>query len=270
LPTTAGTLLLTNGSGAALTDLTAANIAAGTLDADVMASSAALSLFYSADAVRTNLGLAIGSNVQAYDAQLDDLADGSLSGAGTVADTALSANVTKLGEAITLDEVGAGAAGANAYDFGGATSLEIPNSAAVTVDATGEIGVDTTAGQLLFYDGTAARALNPSIIKSMTIDTPTDADNFIMFRTNRAITIHQVDCITGAATSAVVTVQECNADAGSCGTVESLTCGATNTQSTSIDDGAIDAGDYIRLDVGTVTGTVGQVNVNVMFRENPL
>ncbi|MCG2724996.1 MAG: hypothetical protein L6420_01855, partial [Elusimicrobia bacterium] len=45
----------------------AANIADGSLGANVMASSVALAGFYSANAVRTNLGLAIGTNVQAWD-----------------------------------------------------------------------------------------------------------------------------------------------------------------------------------------------------------
>jgi len=70
----------------------AANIASGSLGASVMASSVAASAFYSADVVRTNLGLAIGTNVQAYDADLADLADGSLSGS-KVGDGVPAANI---------------------------------------------------------------------------------------------------------------------------------------------------------------------------------
>lgn len=44
------------------------------------------------------------------------------------------------------------------HDFGGATSLEIPNGAAPTVDAAGEIAVDTTitdhTGLIKYHDGT--------------------------------------------------------------------------------------------------------------------
>ena len=51
------------GSGANLVGLNPANIDAGTLGANVMASSVALAGFYSAPAVRSNLGLAIGTDV---------------------------------------------------------------------------------------------------------------------------------------------------------------------------------------------------------------
>lgn len=126
---------LTPGSAAAtyqpldatLTDLAAAPlsednsiavgaIAAGTLPTDVMASSATLVLFYSADAVRSNLGLAIGTNVQAYDADLDDLADGSLTGTKAgFADTDNNFVATNVQAAIEeLDNVNA--SGVNAAD----------------------------------------------------------------------------------------------------------------------------------------------------------
>lgn len=46
------------------------------------------------------------------------------------------------------------------WDFGGATSLEIPNGTGPTTNATGEIAWDTTSGQLRVYDGSANRVLS--------------------------------------------------------------------------------------------------------------
>lgn len=51
-----------------------------------------------------------------------------------------------------------GDTGTGVYDFGGATSFEIPNGAAPTVNAAGEIAVDTSitdyTGMIKYYDGT--------------------------------------------------------------------------------------------------------------------
>ncbi len=53
-----------------------------------------------------------------------------------------------------------GDVGTGVYDFGGATSFEIPNSASPTVDAAGEIAIDTTitdhTGLITYHDGTEA------------------------------------------------------------------------------------------------------------------
>ncbi len=50
-----------------------------------------------------------------------------------------------------------GDVGTGVYDFGGATSFEIPNGAAPTVDAAGEIAIDTTitdyTGLIKYHDG---------------------------------------------------------------------------------------------------------------------
>jgi hypothetical protein len=59
------------------------------------------------------------------------------------------------GDAMTTGDVFTGV-----HDFGGADSLEIPNGAAPTVDAAGEIAVDTTianyTGMIVYFDGTEA------------------------------------------------------------------------------------------------------------------
>lgn len=91
---------------------------------------------------RTNLGLVIGTDVQAYDADLTDLADGTLSG-------------SKVEDVFLRND---GDAGTGVYDFGGATSFELPSGAAPTVDAIGEIALDTTwedvnDGLFRYYDG---------------------------------------------------------------------------------------------------------------------
>jgi hypothetical protein len=106
--------------------------------------------------------------------------------------------------------------------------------------------------------------------KCMVIETPADADNFLFWRTDLAITVTGIDCLVNAATSAVTTVQECDANGGTCTAVEAaMTCGTTNTtEAAGIDNAAIDAGDWLRLDVGTVTGTPGHVNVCVTYTKD--
>jgi len=104
----------------------------------------------------------------------------------------------------------------------------------------------------------------------MIIETPSDSDNFLWFRAERALTVTGIDCLVNASTSTVITVQECGANGTSCGTTEAaMTCTTTNTtESSTIDDSAVDAGDWMRIDVGTVTGTVGHVAVCITFEWN--
>ncbi|MDD5208891.1 MAG: hypothetical protein PHV36_05850, partial [Elusimicrobiales bacterium] len=73
------------GSGASLTNLTAANIAAGNLGASVVASSLSISGFYSAPDIRTNLGLgALATKAQAANADISDVDGSKITGAGTI------------------------------------------------------------------------------------------------------------------------------------------------------------------------------------------
>ena len=54
-------------------------------------------------------------------------------------------------------------------DFGGATSLELPNNG--TVNANGEITTDDTSGQLRYYAGSAERVITPFLYPFFTYST---------------------------------------------------------------------------------------------------
>lgn len=146
----------------------------------------------------------------------------------------------------------------------------IVSGTAPTVTAAGAIAEDTTGSQLLY--GATGKVALTEVTKCTTIETPTSADDFLFYRANKAMTVTGIDCLVGAATSAQVTLNECNASGASCTAVEAvMTCTTTNTtEATTIDAPAIDAGNWLRIDVGTVSGTVGQVAVCVTMTETRL
>jgi hypothetical protein len=101
----------------------------------------------------------------------------------------------------------------------------------------------------------------------MLIEAPVSGDDLLFFRADTALTVTGIDCLVSSATSVVITVRECNSNGASCTATEAaMTCGTTNTtESGGIDNNSIDAGDWVRILVGTVTGTPGHVNVCVLF-----
>jgi hypothetical protein len=104
----------------------------------------------------------------------DDIKDGTIAGA----DLATNIAITSTG----------------VQDYGGATSFEIPNGTSPTVDAAGEIAVDTTDDQLVYYGG--AKRVIPyertacAVIENLAA---TD-DNYAIWMANDAVTITGVGC----------------------------------------------------------------------------
>lgn len=165
-----------------------------------------------------------------------------------------------------------GDTGTGVHDFGGATSLEIPNGAGgTTVDATGEVCVDSTSKTLNFFDGTSERTLNPEDSKSVTIETPTLNDSISVFFTNKAITITKmVAVLVGSATPSVAWTVRHSTDRSATGN-EVVTGGTTTTSVstgsvvTSFNDATVPADSFVWVVVGTVTGTVGQIHLTVFY-----
>jgi len=104
----------------------------------------------------------------------DDIKDGTIAGG----DLATNIAITSTG----------------VQDYGGATSFEIPNGTSPTVDAAGEIAVDTTDDQLVYYGG--AKRVIPyertacAVIENLAA---TD-DNYAIWMANDAVTITGVGC----------------------------------------------------------------------------
>lgn len=157
---TSGTQTLTNktinGASNTLTVIAGQYAAGSIVNADVSAS-AAIALSKLASGTSAHLLVANGSGVWTGVAMSGD---GSISNAGalTVNDDSHSHADGTVADNLTLATV------SGAIDAGGATSLEVPNGSAPTVDVFGKIAGDnnlwaTGRGSLVTFDGTAATAL---------------------------------------------------------------------------------------------------------------
>lgn len=136
-----------------------------------------------------------------------------------------------------------------------ANSLAIPQGGSPTVNAAGEIAVDTTDDQLIYYGG-AARVIPYKHRQCFTLEDPADADdNVPIFSLDDGFTVVDMRCWTEGGTSAVITLSDGSND------LDSMTCDADGTN----DDGSIanatfTADEQMEFDTGTVTGSVDWVN----------
>lgn len=158
------------------------------------------------------------------------------------------------------------------WDLGGITSLEIPNGAGgTTVDATGEVCIDSTSKTLNFYDGANEVVLNPIQSKSVTILAPVAGDDFPLHRFDVAVTLVKVSYLCLGGTNWVGQIVEMDANGGTPTDVHAAdvtaTAGTVST-STTFNNASIDAGDYVGIETTSIGGTPTSLTITYYYREN--
>lgn len=149
------------------------------------------------------------------------------------------------------------------WDFGGATSVEIPNGTNPTVNAAGEIAYDTSDGQLIVGAtphvvptkdiriwGTTIASTSDAFISGGLLPSPNFLDGY---------TISRIQCHVTGGTSKVIAVEDASGNSS-----EDITCATTNTT----DDGSITNATYTAselqyIDFGATTGAVNYVSISV-------
>jgi hypothetical protein len=173
----------------------------------------------------------------------------------------------------TIADIGGGAAPAEAFDFGAASSFEIPNGAGgTTVDATGEITIDSTSGSVNFFDGTAERRLDPLQSKSFVIANPAATDDFPFWRVPYNITIVSIRCLTTGGTNVIGGLDEADANGANPVAVDAditATAGTNANDDGSLTNPTIDATDYLNWHTTSVSGSPTFFTVTVNYRIDP-
>jgi hypothetical protein len=142
----------------------------------------------------------------------------------------------------------------------------INNGASPTVNAAGEVAIDTTTDQIRWY-GTAQQQLSPKLTFSVVVPSVADTDDMLIMKAPYGMTITALDCIVSAATSATINIQECDSAGASCvdTATSDLACDTDGANTTTLNNAVVDSGDWLKLDVASISGTPGTLTVTVTY-----
>lgn len=142
----------------------------------------------------------------------------------------------------------------------------INNGAAPTVNAAGEVAIDTTTDQFKYYGG-AARVLPYIQYLSFVIPAPADTDDINIMKAPYGMTIIGIDCIVQGTTSATGQIQECDSAGANCADLDSdIVCDADGAADDgSWTDSAIASGAWLRWKTTSLSGTPTFLTVTVRY-----
>jgi len=153
-------------------------------------------------------------------------------------------------------------------------SLKIPGGAGGgTVNATGEITVDSTSKSLNYYDGAAEVVLHPQRSVSITVEDPGASEDISItfIGGGKAITISEMRAVlVGSSTPSVTWTIRHNTDR-SAGGQEVVTSGTTTTSTTtgsdvtSFNDATVPLDTFLWLETTAQSGTVEELHVTITY-----
>jgi hypothetical protein len=162
---------------------------------------------------------------------------------------------------VDLEDIPGGAAGAYTFDFGGATSVEVPNSANPTTDAAGEIAVDSDDEGIEFY-GSASRYIPAIKTAQATILDPdsiqSDEDAIpLLFVTDdwapHGITIKDIHLAADQSNSGSYTLEEWTSPTAHGSDIETVTFSSATTaeDDNTLTDPSVATNTWVFIDLDT-------------------
>lgn len=157
--------------------------------------------------------------------------------------------------------------GANAYAQFNVFSIPQKSGIITASDCSGytslgQLCQDTDDGKLYKGTGEAVEEVAGGVVGKVckTVMNPSDAD-YLLFDIASARTITKVSGIAVGGTSVVVTLHDAGADGTGTAAIHNALTVDTDGANTGAISYAIDDGDVVKIDIGTVTGVVTQVMV---------
>jgi hypothetical protein len=145
------------------------------------------------------------------------------------------------------------------------SSAALPQGGSPTVDAAGEVAVDTTGDQLLYYSD-ELNVVSPLHHKGFTIVDPTASHSPKMKAIGEPWTVTALSCITDTGTLNVE-LMECSSSGTGCVTTGLLvTADSDGQDDTTTTNASIDAGDWLQFVLSSLSGSPGEVSCTWSYR----